>query len=102
MLETKRLLLRPWEEGDAEELYKYAKDPAVGPIAGWPPHTSVEESRKIIREVLSVPETYAIIWEETGLPIGAIGIKTGDQTDLTDAEDECELGYWLGVPYWGQ
>lgn len=34
MLETKRLLMRPWEESDAEELYKYAKDPAVGPIAG--------------------------------------------------------------------
>lgn len=102
MLETERLLLRPWEESDAEELYKYAKDPSVGPIAGWPAHTSVEESRKIIREVLSVSETYAIIWKETGLPIGAIGIKTGDQTDLTDAEDECELGYWLGVPYWGQ
>lgn len=102
MLETKRLLLRPWEESDAEELYKYAKDPLVGPIAGWPPHTSVEESQKIIREVLSVPETYAIIWKETGLPIGAIGIKTGEQTDLTDAENECELGYWLGVPYWGQ
>lgn len=102
MLETKRLLLRPWEESDAEELYKYAKDPSVGPIAGWPPHTSVEESREIIREVLGVPETYAIIWKETGFPIGAIGITTGDQTDLTDAEDECELGYWLGVPYWGQ
>ncbi len=33
-LETKRLILRPWEETDAEECYKYAKDPRVGPIAG--------------------------------------------------------------------
>lgn len=102
MLETKRLLMRPWEESDAEELYKYAKDPAVGPIAGWPPHTSVKNSREIIRNVLSISGTYAIIWKETGLPIGSVGIKTGDQTDLTDAEDECEIGYWLGVPYWGQ
>lgn len=102
MLETERLLLRPWEESDAEELYKYAKDPAVGPIAGWPPHTSVENSREIIRNVLGVSGTYAIIWKETGLPIGSVGIKTGDQTDLTYAEDECEIGYWLGVPYWGQ
>ena len=38
MLETKRLILRRWEESDAENLYEYAKDPDVGPIAGWPPH----------------------------------------------------------------
>ena len=34
-LETERLILRPWEESDAEECYKYAKDPQVGPAAGW-------------------------------------------------------------------
>lgn len=33
-LETSRLILRPWHETDAEALYKYAKDPAIGPIAG--------------------------------------------------------------------
>lgn len=31
MLETERLLLRPWEETDAESLYRYAKDPEAGP-----------------------------------------------------------------------
>lgn len=41
-LETERLILRPWKEADAEECYKYAKDPRVGPIAGWPVHTSDE------------------------------------------------------------
>lgn len=40
IFETERLILRPWEEADAEELYKYAKDPLVGPVAGWPVHTS--------------------------------------------------------------
>ena len=52
-LQTKRLLLRRWEDGDAEDLYTYAKDPDVGPIAGWPPHQSLEESREVIRNVLS-------------------------------------------------
>ena len=34
MLETERLVLRRWEESDAEILYQYAKDLDVGPIAG--------------------------------------------------------------------
>ncbi len=98
-LETKRLILRPWEEADAEECYQYAKDPCVGPIAGWPVHTSVENSRRIIRDVLMVPETYAIVIKETGLPVGSIGLH---HNDLAEKEDEAELGYWLGVPYWGR
>ena len=51
IFETDRLILRPWEETDAESLYEYAKDERVGPIAGWPPHTSVENSREIIKTV---------------------------------------------------
>ena len=50
-LETDRLILRSWYDSDAEELYKYAQDPQVGPVAGWPPHQSVEESLEIIRTV---------------------------------------------------
>ena len=56
-LQTERLLLRPWYDSDAEDLYEYAKDQRVGPIAGWPAHTSVENSREIIRDVLSAPES---------------------------------------------
>lgn len=73
-LETRRLILRPWEERDAEELYRYAQDDRIGPIAGWPPHTSVENSLEIIRTVLSEPETYAVILKDTGKPVGSVGI----------------------------
>ena len=37
-LEIERLILRRWEDSDAENLYEYAKDPDIGPIAGWPAH----------------------------------------------------------------
>ena len=57
--ETTRLLLRPWCESDAESCYRYARDPFVGPAAGWPAHTSVENSRESIRTVLSEPDTFA-------------------------------------------
>lgn len=100
ILETKRLLLRPWEESDAEECYRYAKDPAVGPAAGWPVHTSVEDSRQKILKFLSGKEVYALVLKETGLPVGSIGLHF--HSDLATEADEAELGYWLGVPYWGQ
>lgn len=33
-LETERMILRPWAETDAADLYEVAKDDRVGPIAG--------------------------------------------------------------------
>ena len=68
VLQTKRLLLRPWELSDAEELFKYAKDPQVGPIAGWQPHTSVENSREVIDKYLSAPENSSPMLP-TGSPV---------------------------------
>lgn len=102
-METQRLILLSWTENDAESLYNYAKDPAIGPIAGWPPHTSVENSREIIRDILSAPETYAVVLKETNEPIGSVGIMFADGVHSADMQDgDAEIGYWIGVPYWGQ
>ena len=102
ILTTRRLELRPWEDGDAEELYKYAKDPDVGPIAGWKPHVSVSESAQVIRDILSRPETYAICIKGDGKPVGSVSLHMKDHSDLAVGDDECELGYWLGKPFWGR
>ena len=102
MLETERLILRRWEDSDAESLYEYASDPDVGPIAGWPPHQSIEESRDVIKNVFNGKEAYAICLKTDDRAIGAIELKLNGHTDLTDRDDECELGYWLGKPFWGQ
>ena len=103
MLRTKRLILRRWEESDAEDLYKYAKDPEVGPLAGWKPHESVDESREIIKNALSGPEAYAVCLKVDGKAIGAIELMLGGSSvnEIKNA-DECELGYWLAKPFWGQ
>ena len=100
--ETKRLILRPWQESDAADLYEYASDPRVGPAAGWPVHTSVDNSRDIIRNVLSARETYAVVLKENGRAIGSIGLKIGEASDLDIPDTQGEFGCWLGVPYWGQ
>ena len=99
ILETERLTLRPWLEEDAEELFSLASDPEVGPPAGWPPHKSAEESREIIKTVLSAPETYAVCLKGDGRIVGCIGLH---RNDLASAEDEYELGYWAGKSFWGQ
>lgn len=101
-LETDRLILRLWEERDATVLYHLAKDDRVGPAAGWPVHTSVENSREIIRSVLSKKGTYAVVLKETNLLVGCIGLTVGRDSNLDLEDSEAEIGYWLGVPYWGQ
>ncbi len=101
-LGTERLILRHWEESDAENLYEYAKDPDVGPIAGWPAHQSIEESLDVIKNVFNTKEAYAICLKTDNKAIGAIELKLNGHTDMTNRDDECELGYWLGKPFWGQ
>lgn len=103
MIETERLILRAWQENDADALFKYARDPDIGPIAGWTPHTSVENSLEIIRTVFAAPETYAVVLKKTGEPIGCCGIMFSNGLHSAIMKnDEAEIGYWLGKPYWGQ
>ena len=59
MIGTDRLILRPWEDSDAEVLSRYASDPDVGPRAGWPPHNDIEESSRVIRDIFTNDRTWA-------------------------------------------
>ncbi|WP_286331815.1 MULTISPECIES: GNAT family N-acetyltransferase [Muribaculaceae] len=103
MIETDRLILRPWREVDAEALFRYASDPDIGSIAGWPPHTSVENSLEIIRTVFSVPETYAVVLKDPEEPVGSCGIMFSNSLHSAGMQqNEAEIGYWIGKPYWGQ
>lgn len=102
MFETERLILRPWHESDAEVLYEYAKDPLVGPAAGWPVHTSVENSREIIKSVLSEKYTYAVVLKGDDRPVGSIGLMIGAASNQEIPDTEAEIGYWIGVPFWGK
>ncbi len=99
VLETERLILRKWRESDAESLYEYAKDPDVGPMAGWPPHESVEGSLYAIRNFLNGPECYCICEKGTDRAIGAVELILPPTEGRVD---ECELGFWLGKPFWGR
>jgi len=102
IIETKRLRFRPWADSDAEALFKYASDPDVGPRAGWPPHQSVDESLKVIRDIFSNGHTWALELKATGEPIGCMGYYGYGESNIGIGEEDAELGYWIAKPYWNQ
>lgn len=99
-LETERLILRSWEESDAEDLYEYAKNDLVGPNAGWKPHESISESKEIIKMFKESNKDYAIQLKENEKVIGGTGLYP---TSLAkDDPKQGEVGYVLNPDYWGQ
>lgn len=100
-LETERLILDKWRltEEDIDGLYAYAKDPDVGPNAGWKPHESREESREIIEGLFIPHDVWAIREKETGRVIGSIGLEPDRRRE--DVESR-EMGYSLAKESWGK
>ena len=102
-IETERLLLRPWRLEDAADMYAYAKNPNVGPNAGWKPHESVEESKAILESWIHSDEEediWAIVPKETGRACGSIGLhQDGRRPGVPNCR---ELGYVLGQEQWGK
>lgn len=99
-LETERILLRRWNEDDAQALYRYASDPDVGPRAGWPAHESVDESLRVIRDIFSSDTVWAIVLKDTGEPIGCMGYYRQSTSNIPIGPYDCEVGYWVAKPYW--
>lgn len=47
-------------------------------------------------------ECYAICEKENNIAIGSVELKLNGHTDMTERDDECELGYWIAQPFWGR
>ena len=52
--------------------------------------------------MLNGVECYAICEKENNIAIGSVELKLNEHTDMTERDDECELGYWLAQPFWGR
>ncbi len=98
-LETDRLILRMWTKKDAQALFEYAKDPDVGPNAGWKPHENPGESRMIIEQLFRCNMTWAIVEKETGEIIGSIGFEEDKYRPNINSK---EMGYSLAKSRWGR
>lgn len=99
VLQTERLVLRSFDENDAVDVYAYAQSNQVGPMAGWAPHTSIEDSRKTIRMFMEGGEVWAMVEKKSGRVIGSIGLHKDAIRSIDGAK---ELGYALGESHWGQ
>lgn len=62
----------------------------------------LKKALDVIRNVFNGAECYAVCEKENGKAIGAIELILNGHTDMTERDDECELGYWLGKPFWGR
>ncbi len=99
-IETERLILRPWQEEDLQDLYAYASVPGVGEMAGWNHHKSIEESQFILNLFIRGKKTFAIELKETGHVIGSLGLEEQD-ADPAPEKLGREIGYVLSKEYWG-
>lgn len=97
-METERLFFRRWRMEDAESLFSYAKNPNIGPNAGWKPHQSIEESREIL-ELFVQRDEWALVDKHTNKIIGSVGVFRDEKRTCSDA---WRIGYVLSEEYWGK
>jgi ribosomal-protein-alanine N-acetyltransferase len=101
VLRTERLILRPWRLSDLDDFYAYASVDGVGQMAGWKPHGSKEESRRILERFIDHKWTFAL--EYGGRVVGSLGVEKYDEERFPEfAEKKCrEIGFVLAKDCWG-
>ncbi len=103
ILETARLILRPFALTDAPDVERLAGAPEVADTTLNLPHpyeiSDAEQwiSGQAARFASGSNVTYAITRREDGLLLGAISLM-----EISARHRRAELGYWLGVPFWNQ
>ncbi len=104
VLETERLLLRPWQAYDLHDFYEYASVDGVGEMAGWAHHQSIFETKKILDSFISQKNVFAIVFKENNKVIGSLGFHpswaNGEPEYLNLRQKE--IGYVLSKEYWSR
>jgi len=97
-LETKRLILRDWQLDDLDDLYEYAQNPHVGPIAGWKPHSSKNVSLDVLKSFIKDGNVWAIVLKENRKVIGSIRLYPDENRGKYKAKS---INFVLSYDYWG-
>lgn len=102
-LETKRLILRQFAIGDAEDMFRnWASDDEVTKYLTWQSHKSVEVSKAYIESLIAAyPQLNIYEWgielKEIGQAIGAISVVRQD-----DHVESVHIGYCIGKQWWNK
>ena len=102
ILNTPRLVLRPWRQADLEDFYEYARVDGVGQMAGWLPHESKDVTQTVLNSFIEHKKTFALQYH--GKVIGSLGIETYNEEafpELAHLQGR-SIGYVLSKDYWGQ
>ncbi|WP_417291471.1 GNAT family N-acetyltransferase [Corallibacter sp.] len=99
MIETKRTILRPMKQEDAEAVFNYRSDSKTNQFQGWIPKSAEDVNEFINKnpDEFNVPETWfqlVIIETISDKIIGDIGIHFSDERNL-----QCEIGCTLNKEY---
>lgn len=97
-LETERLRLRPYSETDIAELLPLIGTREVAATTLRIPHPYSEADARGFLAMAQDPDKIwlAITLRTDGRQIGGIGLR------LEARHQHAELGYWLGLAYWGK
>ena len=101
-LMTPRLRIRRLTMRDAQDIYRYSRDPEVARHVLWDAHRSIGDSRAYLRYMLRryrahEPASWGIELLETGRVIGTIGFMW-----IQDENASAEVGYSLAREYWNR
>ena len=105
IIETERLVLRPFKWDDLDDFFGYASVEGVGEMAGWPHHENKDKSKEILTRFIDEDKTFALVLKETGRVVGSLGVEFyGAEDKLTefDGYKGREIGYVLAKEQWGK
>ena len=105
IIETERLVLRPFKWDDLDDFFGYASVEGVGEMAGWPHHENKDKSKEILTRFIDEDKTFALVLKETGRVVGSLGVEFyGAEDKLTefDGYKGREIGYVLAKDQWGK
>jgi [ribosomal protein S5]-alanine N-acetyltransferase len=96
-IETERLVLRPFRLEDSDEVQRLAgaREIAAGTLEIPHPYPEGAAEEWISGQERGDSITFAIERVEDGALVGAVSLR------LEREHERAELGYWIGVPYWG-
>lgn len=105
-LETNRLIMRPFEERDAEGLFLLDSNPEVMKYVGGVVSTKIEQSQQMIEFIQKQYKEngvgrLAVIEKSTNTLIGWSGLKYLT-SEINGMKNVYELGYRFLPEYWGK